>query len=233
MGRRRKGKSRRSGEVPTPPPVHAFRRAEHMYKKRKSQADQSTDLSNVIDFRNTQQINDLVYVPAEPEGSNLSSVKVLAIRDVPGFYFFPNALSPSDELKWAKQSLLSYPEHPNVTNLSNLRLLKTQQKGSDVARSSGGDDGDAINISTDEDAMGSVGNGERTTNDDEELRALFRKWCDTANERDASTLSLTSSSSSSSSLLPQLRWTTLGYHYDWTTREYRHDFRAPFPSGAL
>src|SRR3989338_1901717 len=31
-------------------------------------------------------------------------------------------------------------------------------------------------------------------------------------------------------LLEQLRWTTLGYHYDWTQRCYHEDRKSPFPS---
>jgi len=30
--------------------------------------------------------------------------------------------------------------------------------------------------------------------------------------------------------LNQLRWTTLGYHYDWVLKEYRDEFRSPFPT---
>ena len=31
------------------------------------------------------------------------------------------------------------------------------------------------------------------------------------------------------SLLYRLRWVTLGYHYNWTTKEYSEDKRSPFP----
>ena len=30
-------------------------------------------------------------------------------------------------------------------------------------------------------------------------------------------------------LLYRLRWTTLGYHYDWNTKEYYEDRKSPFP----
>ena len=31
-------------------------------------------------------------------------------------------------------------------------------------------------------------------------------------------------------LLYKLRWTTLGYHYDWNTKKYYEDRKSPFPS---
>lgn len=31
------------------------------------------------------------------------------------------------------------------------------------------------------------------------------------------------------SVYDKLRWSSLGYHYDWTNREYRADFKTPFP----
>ena len=31
------------------------------------------------------------------------------------------------------------------------------------------------------------------------------------------------------SLLYRLRWVTLGYHYDWTSKEYSEDRRSQFP----
>ena len=47
---------------------------------------------------------------------------------------------------------------------------------------------------------------------------------------EAKKLKLQPSTVSKESLVRKLRWVTLGYHYDWNTKEYSSDHKSPFPT---
>uniref|UniRef100_A0A0D9XS51 Fe2OG dioxygenase domain-containing protein n=1 Tax=Leersia perrieri TaxID=77586 RepID=A0A0D9XS51_9ORYZ len=114
----------------------AFRRAEKQYKlykpppksKGRSRARSKTgggggeDLSAVVDFHDILAAGDGGELPAGIGRRDLDGFDrpVFCFLDRPGFYFIPGALSIEEQCYWIRESLKTFPQPPNRTNLTAL-----------------------------------------------------------------------------------------------------------------
>ena len=102
----------------------AFRRAEKRYQLRKSEPPGSTDLRDVIDFRDLQANTpenraDIVEVEVEA-GSLAKGQKCYTLKSHPGFYVLPGLLGEEECLNWAHFCLSECTSPPHVTNFDAL-----------------------------------------------------------------------------------------------------------------
>ena len=104
------------------PTSNPFRDAEKRFRR----AEEDTLRREVIDFgeldRNTATNRGLVRecAPVATAPTWLRSARVFELCGVEGFRFICNPFSPREQLMWAHRALRSWPEPPNVTNLSDL-----------------------------------------------------------------------------------------------------------------
>src|SRR5690242_7670870 len=100
----------------------AFRLSERQYrfyKKRKGEPN----YSDVIDFCNIENNSpeNLQQIQLESDNNQESTLpKIYSLRNKPGFYFIPQALSIEDQAHWVHQCVSKYPAPPNHTNLGFL-----------------------------------------------------------------------------------------------------------------
>ncbi len=121
----------------------------------------------------------------------------------------PNPFLTGGQLHWVARCLLDYPCKPNICNLD-----------AHIVRNGKGRLWPKVNASATEDTGRASGDGgiAESTEEEEEGRALKR--VKVSKEEVVS----------KNSDLYRLRWVTLGYHYDWNTKEYRRDRWSPFPN---
>ncbi|WOL12845.1 alpha-ketoglutarate-dependent dioxygenase alkB isoform X1 [Canna indica] len=187
----------------------AFRRAEKRYKLYKSLPPKSrkkpilnqADLSDVVDFHS-------VLESAEsPEGIYKFNCPgfdrpVFCFRDRPGFYFIPSALTTKEQCHWIRQSLMSFPQPPNRTNLTALYgplfdlFIAVQNKKILVEAES---------------SVVSIGENKARS-----CKYSFSESSgDSCREEQGSCEPV-----AASVLLRKLRWSTLGLQFDWSQRNY-------------
>lgn len=195
----------------------AFRRAEKRYKlyrpqgpkSRKKQAQDQTDLSDVVDFC-------AILESFERSGETPSNIygfrwpgfdrPVFCFRDHPGFYFIPNALAVEEQCDWIKESLTTFPQPPNRTNhtaiygsISDLFRAVQNQKVLIKAETSPADE--------------KIGPSSAESNIDS-FKYHFSEVNGRASEGEGQ------KTITASILLRKLRWSTLGLQFDWSKRNY-------------
>ncbi|KAF7034282.1 hypothetical protein CFC21_045318 [Triticum aestivum] len=204
----------------------AFRRAEKQYKlykppsrkgRSKSRGKQAGgggfgggggggDLSAVVDFHALLAAGK-GELPAGIRRCDRAGfhLPVFCFLDRPGFYFIPGALSTEEQCYWIRESLKTFPQPPNRTNLtatygpiSDLLIAAKNQKILVEVESSSGKPRDEQN---------NVGEnahpGKFKFVDDSEIQK---------EERPKSTMA--------AALVRKLRWSTLGLQFDWSKRNY-------------
>ncbi|VAH55892.1 unnamed protein product [Triticum turgidum subsp. durum] len=201
----------------------AFRRAEKQYKlykppsrkgRSKSRGKQAGgggfggggDLSAVVDFH---------ALLAAGEGELPAGIRrcdragfhlpVFCFLDRPGFYFIPGALSTEEQCYWIRESLKTFPQPPNRTNLtatygpiSDLFIAAKNQKILVEVQSSNGQE------RVEQNNVGENAHpGKFKFVDGSEIQK---------EERPKSTMA--------AALVRKLRWSTLGLQFDWSKRNY-------------
>eukprot|EP01038_Epipyxis_sp_PR26KG_P016249 gene16249-22128_t len=108
-----------------------------------------------------------------------------------GLYIISNAISPKQQLIWAKNAVTTYSmtEH---TNLTNLAKINAQNKFT-------------------------VNEQVQTKDDKENSSIQITLWDESVQENN------------NFRLFSKLRWSCLGYHYDWTARMYKKNLKSSFP----
>lgn len=187
----------------------AFRKVEKKYKiyydsSKKKKIPRPVDLSEVIDFKSILDKHNC-------HGELMEGVTALqcdfhrpifCLKNRPGFYFIPSALSVEEQCQWIRESLTSFPQFPNRTNhdaiygpIPDLFVSATQGK----TLVFGERDPDSVDYET--------GNP---------------KW-KLVEEMDRLSGSDAYKSIQASLLLRKLRWSTLGLQFDWSKRSYNVD----------
>ncbi|KAM3198270.1 hypothetical protein ACQJBY_073428 [Aegilops geniculata] len=202
----------------------AFRRAEKQYKlykppsrkgRSKSRGKQAGgggvgggggDLSAVVDFH---------ALLAAGEGELPAGIRrcdragfhlpVFCFLDRPGFYFIPGALSTQEQCYWIRESLKTFPQPPNRTNLtavygpiSDLLIAAQNQKILVEAESSNCQER----------------NGQNNVGENTHL-SKFR-FVDVSEIQKGEK----PKSTTAAALVRKLRWSTLGLQFDWSKRNY-------------
>uniref|UniRef100_A0A0D3HLW2 Fe2OG dioxygenase domain-containing protein n=1 Tax=Oryza barthii TaxID=65489 RepID=A0A0D3HLW2_9ORYZ len=199
----------------------AFRRAEKQYKlykplKPKGGRERSKpgggggggggleDLSAVVDFHAL-----LAAGGGElPGGIGRRDVAgfdrpVFCFLDRPGFYFIPGALSIEEQCYWIRESLKTFPQPPNRTNLTALYgpifdLLTAAKSGKILVE------------------VGNPNDQERSEqNSDGRKSNSFKFLEDTEIQKGE-----VCRSTAATTLVRKLRWSTLGLQFDWSKRNY-------------
>lgn len=166
--------------------------------------------------RNTPELNARIVehplaASGTPAGASwLSpSARLFSCTSHPGFLFISRALTPESQAWWSWKCLHGYSaaEHTNLTNLEVLRRKDEEKKRREAALAAG-ESADAIAASVSVTASSS-----------------------SSNVASSSSASLWSSAHRGDFVpLSKLRWSSLGYHYDWTSREYTATARTAFPA---
>jgi alkylated DNA repair protein alkB family protein 1 len=160
------------------------------------------------------QLIEFAAVIGEPTGGRFGlrppqEWKLYRLHSIPGLIVVPNPFLAGGQLHWVARCLLDYPCKPNICNLD-----------AHIVRNGEGRLWPKVNVSVTEDTGRASGDGgiAESTEEEEEGRALKR--VKVSKEEVVS----------KDSDLYRLRWVTLGYHYDWNTKEYRKDRWSPFPN---
>uniref|UniRef100_A0ACD5VJ34 Uncharacterized protein n=1 Tax=Avena sativa TaxID=4498 RepID=A0ACD5VJ34_AVESA len=122
-----------------------------------------------------------------------------------GFYFIPGALSTEEQCYWIRESLKTFPQPPNRTNLTALYGpifdLLTAAKNQKILLEVPSSDGQE---STEQNNSG------------EKTHSINFKFVEHSEIEKGETLR----SAAATSLVRKLRWSTLGLQFDWSKRNY-------------
>ena len=142
--------------------------------------------------------------------------KLYRLNSIPGLIVVPNPFLPGGQLHWLGKCLIEYPRKPNICNLdahckrNGDGRLWPQSNPSPASPSS---------------SVANLHESPTQHNDDdvEEREEVHVKKRIKLSEKDDLIVV------SKGSELYKLRWVTLGYQYDWNTKEYYRDRWSPFP----
>jgi hypothetical protein len=180
--------------------------------------------------------------------------RVFRIEGLPdGFYIITNALSAAAQLHWARQALevFSASEHTNLTNLENERAGEP----SDAPSSSASLECQNLHPEMSQDSNIAYSNCKKVGGNVAE--SLWRNCLELYQRKQESEKEENPTKSSTPPIINpisyrkarkeerqqenenirlifkdfnKLRWASLGYHYNWTLRQYLPDLRAPIPA---
>lgn len=130
-----------------------------------------------------------------------------------GLYVIADALTPAAQKEWATIALETY-SRANHTNLTNLaRLAKLAEENKKIDKSVASCENKIESTTSEDKAQLKHDNGD----DDDTIR------------EDVWKSALRDGNNFTNSGFHRLRWSCLGYHYDWTQRKYEEDLLSPFP----
>jgi len=162
--------------------------------------------------------------------SALARVYSVSIQGVAsGLYIIADAISPAVQREWAKLALERYSRanHTNLTNLARLaKLDKDKERAVKKGNGEGEEEGEARGEGKSEAEIvrGAQEGGTK-------IEFEFENEVEEKEEREDVWMSaLRDGNNFTSSGFHRLRWSCLGYHYDWTERKYEEDLLSPFPS---
>mmetsp|Transcript_14516 Transcript_14516/g.20694 ORF Transcript_14516/g.20694 Transcript_14516/m.20694 type:complete len:395 (+) Transcript_14516:120-1304(+) len=166
----------------------------------------ANDLDDVVDFGAGYYRGHSVKIIPHSESNNSNfGGPIFCLHQYPGFMYLPNALSESFQKEIALLSLSKFCEPPHLTNIDN--VPKKRGEETNVLK-----DGSLISMW---DLYKS-----QLLNSDSEFR--HKPINNTENNIERNAFHYYRS-------FDKLSWATLGYHYDWTNRSYREDFKSPMP----
>ena len=136
--------------------------------------------------------------------------KLYGLNSVPGLVVIPNPFQPGGQLHWVAKCLIDYPLKPNTCNLD--AHMERHGEGrlwpqTDTSLTRLEDTPVASEATLDKDEL------------EEKVTAPKRIKLSEGDRVGRG------------SDLYRLRWVTLGYHYDWNTKEYYKERWSPFPAG--
>ncbi|TVU25411.1 hypothetical protein EJB05_27906 [Eragrostis curvula] len=193
----------------------AFRRAEKQYKlykppnakgrARTRSTPTGGDLSAVVDF------HALLAADGElPAGIGRCDCAgfgrpVFCFLDRPGFYFIPGALSTDEQCYWIRESLSTFPQPPNRTNLTAIY----------------GSISDLLIAAKNQKTLVEVDNPDsQETNQQNNSGANTQPKNFKFVEESELQKGEVCRSAAATTLVRKLRWSTLGLQFDWSKRNY-------------
>ncbi|KAF0895347.1 hypothetical protein E2562_012381 [Oryza meyeriana var. granulata] len=195
----------------------AFRRAEKQYKlykplKSKGRARSKPgsgggeDLSAVVDFHALLAAGS-GELPAGIGRHDLAGFDrpIFCFSDRPGFYFISGALSAEEQCYWIRESLKTFPQPPNRTNLTALYGpifdLLAAAKNQKVLVEVENPDGQERS---------------KQDNDGRKIHSNNFKFIEDSEIQKGEVCR----STAATTLVRKLRWSTLGLQFDWSKRNY-------------
>ncbi|KAK6930810.1 Alpha-ketoglutarate-dependent dioxygenase AlkB-like [Dillenia turbinata] len=192
-----------------------FRKAEKKYKlyydntsksSKKKKQPRKVDLSEVLDFNSIlESFNQTGETPSGifPLQCDIG-LPVFCLKNRPGFYFIPGALSIEEQCKWIRESLINFPQPPNRTNhnaiygpISNLFVAAKEGRVLVKKETAAADE-----------------NSDRNNDMMDEIKWEFSEEPVTSLGGDSNKFV------PASTILQKLRWSTLGLQFDWSKRNY-------------
>ncbi|KAI8052147.1 hypothetical protein BDF22DRAFT_690214 [Syncephalis plumigaleata] len=150
--------------------------------------------------------------------------KIYTLASAPGLIVMPELLTPAAQRYITRRCLSAYARPPNRNNLDahyilpdcGVWQLALREINSDTCM---GDTSDGTTVATSQEPAGYYDNENDSNNEEDTPTSSM-------NEEHQHSTELPSSST----LLRKLRWTTLGYQYNWSKKQYHPDHRYAFPS---
>jgi alkylated DNA repair protein alkB family protein 1 len=175
--------------------------------ERDFKARRSTPFHIVLDF--TQQ-DDRIQVSDVESPAGLDW-KAFGVKDIPGFHFVSNALSPRVQRDLVRKCLKEYTMRPNVSNLDTHYILPPdsgQESGlwSMYKRQITTPDDSVIELRLGE---ANLANGYQVDGPETEVKHLQPL--------------------PATQLIHKIRWFSLGYHYNWSNKSYHFDRPVAIP----
>ncbi|TPX61027.1 hypothetical protein PhCBS80983_g01326 [Powellomyces hirtus] len=209
----------------------AFRIAERSWKRRTIPAqlretllDPGGDCTAALDSGQLRRV-DLAEDPRKlcrGFGANGEAATAYAVRDIPGLVVIPGLFSGPAQAGVVRACLAEYTAHPNVTNLDTHWRLPASGLWGLYERERNGLDVDVLEMRHDgkvpsvkEEGYGDVPDQNAT---DEKVRI-----------DPPTTATHYLKAMTASQALPRLRWTSLGFQYNWSNKTYHLDRHAPMP----
>lgn len=126
-------------------------------------------------------------------------------NSIPGLIVIPNPFIAGGQLHWVARCLLEYPCKPNICNLDAHR----ERSGDGRLWPKLEPPESLVSSRVCQAQIGAVEDPEKA-----QLKLSVERGVSVSKESD----------------LYRLRWVTLGYHYDWNTKEYYKERWSPFPA---
>jgi len=120
---------------------------------------------------------------------------VYALKHLPGFYFAPGALDETQQEYWCQRALLDFIERPNRRNLDVDAGMKASRGPGD-----------------------SGGGGNADSRYPSKLWQSYQQWVSELSADEAHSLHF--ETPRSGGVVDDVSWATLGWQYDWGTRQY-------------
>lgn len=197
----------------------AFREAERRFKRR-DWSEEEGDCSDILDLQRDAakdsrcRLLRQVAIPASPCDKEQSVGNLYEVTmGTGGLCFIPGALTVCQQKYWIKQAITRYMAPPNKCTLD--AHYEVPPEGLFAAWR----------------LLSQTSERERKQEEDEPTISLTRiDHPDDSAARRALPRQQSFNCSELTALFRRMRWTTLGYHYDWTRKEYDWDQSpAPFP----
>ena len=142
----------------------------------------------------------------------LSEWKIYTVPSISGLLILPDLFQSGGQHYWVKRCLKDYPCKPNICNL-------------DAHMQRDGDGSLWPHNRSDQVYKSDICSVESCRGGIPSVPERKRMKISQGNAEKEEALPIPKESP-----LYRLRWVTLGYHYNWTTKEYKSDMRSPFPS---
>ncbi|KAI8817682.1 2OG-Fe(II) oxygenase superfamily-domain-containing protein [Fimicolochytrium jonesii] len=188
-----------------------------------------------------------------PETDSNGRATAYSAPEIPGLILIPGLITPEGQVQVVKASLKDYTALPNVTNLDTHwdipsrglwhmyeQSLHSEERQKDEALIPMRHDGTVEGAKSAAAAfrVGKVANGSSDKDGENALKSKTTSTSgievpDTTSTQIIIDLPTTDTQNlkaiTASEALKRLRWTSLGFQYNWSTKEYHLDRRPPFP----
>lgn len=134
--------------------------------------------------------------------------KIFSIPTIPGILILPDLFKEGGQHYWVTRCLVDYPCKPNICNLDAYEKRR----------------GDGCLWPYTQSSSVSSSSSSSSCKSEHLLPPKAKKVKVSSHTGESHSPQITKKSS-----LYRLRWVTLGYHYDWNTKEYSIGARSPFP----
>jgi len=196
---------------------------QHQMRRKKKDSAPALPWGEVLDFHilesnsapNRALIKEAQRQDVECSPSLPRVTRMYTLHDTPGFFFIPNPFTDEEQLRWADRCVREYVESPpGVTNLAAhypaSALTHLFCRGFSDAKT-------LVAAQLDQRRKDVDVSHEQLGNNEGRQREQVDHHLSLENKK-------------REALLWKLRWSTLGYHYDWTSRKYHDGHKDKFPS---
>ena len=170
-----------------------------------------------------------LFGSSSSSSSETSTTTAYLVNSIPGLIFIPNPFTPAAQRLLVKKYLRNYTTRPNVTNLDTHFVIPDEGVWN-VYETSLSSEPPVLHRRKPEDFI--------TSSDDERYTEPTPSQSAPHPPSTATKVKIDPPTTDTPFLKPllpseaihQLRWASLGFQYNWSTKEYHLDRRPPFPT---